>query len=100
MKQKDLLFVAVSFFILILIYFGFNIYHNLAVSTISEDTNIQISPIAPSFDDKTISELKKRNNVSPAYQLTPSQTTLVPSPTVLTPSRTASSTATSSGGKL
>lgn len=94
MKQKDLLFVAISFFILILIYLGFNIYHNSVASTISEDTNIQISPIAPSFDDNTISDLKKRNNVNPAYQLIP-----IPS-ALLTPSPTASSTATSSGGKL
>lgn len=93
MKQKDLLFVAISFFILILIYLGFNIYHNSAVSTISESTNIQISPIAPSFDDKTISDLKKRNNISPTYQVTPSQSTLTPPPT-------ATSTATSSGGTL
>ena len=93
MKQKDLLFVAISFFILILIYIGFSIFHNSAVSTISESTNMQISPIAPSFDDKTISDLKKRNNISPTYQLAPSQF-------VLTPSPTASSTATSSGDQL
>lgn len=93
MKQKDLLFIAISFFILILIYLGFNIYHNSAVSTISEDTNIQILPITPSFDDQTISDLKKRNKVNPAYQLAPGPSILIPSPT-------ATSTATSSGIKL
>lgn len=93
MKQKDLLFIAASFFILILIYIGFSIYHNSAESTISESTNIQILPITPSFDDKTISDLKKRGNITPVYQLVPNPSTLAPSPT-------ASSTATSSGTKL
>lgn len=87
MKQSELLFVMVSFFIMVVIYFGLNLYHNYVTSTIPDDLNIQIIPIAPIFDQKAISDLKKRESISPVYQ------------TNIAPPQTASQTASPSGGK-
>ncbi len=102
MKKKELLFIVVSFFLLIIVYIGFSVFHNSVTSTISEDLNIQILPISSTFDEKTISELKKRNNVSPIYQLTPLQSptpSSIPTPT-LSPTPAPTKTATPSGGKI
>lgn len=100
MKQHDLLFITISFFALVIIYIGFSVYHNSVTSTISDDVNIQISPISPTFDEKTISNLKKRNNVIPNYQISPIPTS---SPTVqASPSAIPTTTpiASKSGGAL
>jgi|SRR5581483_8164599 len=84
MKQKEILFVVVSIFILVLIYIGFTIYHKSIASTISPDLSLQITPIAPAFDTATIEDLKKRNSVVPDFtQNTASQSvspTVTPSP--------------------
>lgn len=80
MKQKDLLFLFGSFFFLVAVYLPLSIYHNSVTSTIPEDLNIQITPIAPTFDTKAISDLSKRNNITPIYQVGPSQP-VIPTPT-------------------
>lgn len=71
MKQKDALFLTISFFVLVLIYVIFSVYHNSVTSTISENLNIQITPIAPDFNQKTISDIKKRGQVTPLYEISP-----------------------------
>lgn len=96
MKQKELLFIAASFFLLFLIFIGFSIYHNFVTSNITDDVNIQILPISPSFDEKTISDLKKRKNLTPVFQITPTESQS-PLPTI-TP--IATSSATTSATKL
>lgn len=75
MKQREILLIIGSFFGLVLLYFVFSVYHNYVTSTIPEDLNIQITPISPTFDEKTISDLKKRGNVSPLFQTTGSPET-------------------------
>lgn len=77
MKEREILFVVVSIFALVLLYIGFNIYHNSVTSTIPQALSIQVAPIAPSFDQKTIDSVKKREKVSPDFQApiaTPSPT--------------------------
>lgn len=68
MKQRDVLFLVIPFFMLVLIYIIFSVYHNSVTSTISENLNIQITPIAPDFNQKTISDIKKRGQVMPLYE--------------------------------
>ncbi|HKC14465.1 MAG TPA: hypothetical protein VKC89_00655 [Patescibacteria group bacterium] len=102
MKQRELLFIVVSFFVLILIYMGFSVYHNSVTSTIPETLGTQILPISPTFDEKTISDLKKRNSIVPIYQLAPGQQQTPVASSSAKPSATPAptKTATPSGGKL
>lgn len=89
-------------FICVLAWIGFSIYHNIVTSTISEPLTMQIIPISPNFDTNTINNLKKRNNVSPLYQLGGTvENEVVPtaSPTAtITPTPGSSQIATSGGG--
>ena len=70
MKKKDLVTLLSSIFIFVFIWIGFNIYHNSTFSTIAPLVSANLSPISPSFDTKTIDKLKKRQNVTPVFQLT------------------------------
>ena len=63
----------VPVFILIVAWISFNIYHNAVKSTIPENLNIQIFPITPFFDTKTIEKIKNRQRVVPLYESTASQ---------------------------
>lgn len=69
MKQKDLLILLISAFLLVIAWIIFNIYHNSITSTIPQNLNIQIIPINPDFDSKTITKLKGRKNVQPEYRI-------------------------------
>ena len=69
MKQKDILIILVLLFVFVVVWIGGSIYHNIASSTISETTNRDISPITPTFDVKTINKLKKRQAISPSFEL-------------------------------
>ncbi len=107
MKKRDLLFIVVSGFILVIVWMGFNIYHSAITSTIPEATSIQIAPITPRFDTETINGLKSREKTSPVFERnispTPQATTsavletptIIPSPTTLIePTSTPSATIT------
>ncbi len=103
MKQREILFIAISIFILVLAYIGFSIYHNAVTSTIPSALSIQIIPIDPSFDLQTIDALTKRVHVQGNFQ-TPnasvSGTPLIPTvvPTIVpSPTQTQTQTATNSG---
>lgn len=92
MKQKDILIILISTFILVVAWIGFNIYHNSVTSTISETLGVRISPINPDFNIKDINALKERKKVTPildatASLATPSATpTTQPTPSTPTPS--------------
>lgn len=79
MNRKDTLFLMVSGFAIVVVWVGFNIYHNAKTSTIPEATSIQIAPISPSFDTKTIDIIKKRKKIPPVFEIntnpTPSEST-------------------------
>lgn len=89
MKQKDLLLLLILTFVIVLAWIGFSIYHNSTTSTIPSQLNIEIIPIQPDFDTKTINNLRKREQIAPIYQgqkIAPTQaaTSLTPSPAILT----------------
>lgn len=111
MKKNDILMILIPTFIFAFAWIGFSLLHNVATSTISEALDTQIAPIAPDFDTNTITELKKRTNVTPAYQITvPIQNIVIPiassaaaptpTPTIIQPVSTNSAEQTVSGGSL
>lgn len=60
---KNILYLSILINVGVLALIGFNVYHNSKTSTVSEDTNIQAAPITPTFDTKTIDELKTRSEI-------------------------------------
>lgn len=94
MKQKDILIIIILLFIFALVWIGGSIYHSGVSSTISENTSKDISPIAPTFDTKTIDKLKSREKIIPSFDLG----SVTPTPIVL-PTLPLSPNA-SQGGKL
>lgn len=112
MKRKDVLLILIPTLIFVFIWIIFSVFHNFVNSTISEATNIQINPIVPDFDTKTINSIKQREGINPLYTInqvitptpgssspsSPSATpTLIPSPT---PTISVSQNQSSSGGSL
>ncbi len=69
MKQKDIIWILALTSIIVIAWIAFSIYHNLATSTISQVQSVDIRPINPEFDTQTIDALKKRDMVSPIYEL-------------------------------
>lgn len=108
MKQKDLLFLVISSFTLIVFWIIFNIYHSSVTSTISDSLIVQIAPINPAFDLKTLNSLKSRTQISPIYSssATSSAIIIVPTPTVKVSTQSAliqnnsTQSAATSGGAL
>ncbi len=106
MKQKDILLLIVSSFVLIVFWIIFNIYHNIVTSTIPESLNVQIAPINATFDTKTISYLKQRIQVIPIYNYIATQSAPIPTPTIPPASQsaliqnTSTQSASTSGGTL
>lgn len=86
MKQRDLLLLLVPFFLMVIAWVIFNIYHSSVTSTISDTLNIQITPINPIFDKKAIEAIKNRDDIEPVYDipnssLPPPTSTVAPLPT-------------------
>lgn len=79
MKGKELLLIALSSFFLTVIWIASNVYHSYATSTIDSLLQVQILPIAPSFDAATIENLKQRQPIKPSDS---SVTLVTPSPSV------------------
>lgn len=92
MKRREILFLLISIFILVVAWIGFNIYHSRVTSTISDPLSISISPISPDFNSKDIQALKNRKKIVPVFDTT---TIATPSPT-LSPTATPSSSLTPS----
>lgn len=67
--QKDILYIAISSFVLVVLWIGFNIYHAYATSTITPELQAQIEEINPTFDSATIQNLKGRSKASPVYEI-------------------------------
>jgi len=73
MKQKDTLLLLIPFSLVVILYIVLSIYHNIVTSTIPETVNIQITPISPDFNEKTIMDIKKREKVVPVFEAGASQ---------------------------
>ena len=67
--QLDILFLSVSLFVIVTMWIGFNLYHAWVTSTITEDLQVQIIPIAPKFDLVTLDKLKTREKIEPFFEL-------------------------------
>ena len=81
-QQKDILFLFISTFIIVVAWIGFNLYHKMVTSTITPDLQMQIVPIDPRFDTVTIERLKKRISVTPIDTLSGTASPSAPSVTV------------------
>jgi hypothetical protein len=85
MKQKDFFMILIPSFVVIVFWIGLTIYHNSVSSTIPPALNIQIRPINPNFDSKVITELKKRKEITPMFEVpgaeqsSPSAVPVIPS---------------------
>lgn len=75
---KDILFLAISSFIVVVAWIGFNLYHTYVTSTITPELQTSITPITADFDTATINKLKTRNQVAPVNAL--SNTIITPTP--------------------
>lgn len=67
--QKDVLYLSISLFFMVVAWVSFNIYHTWATSKITPLVQTQITPIDPRFDTNTIQQIKTRQQVAPLYQL-------------------------------
>lgn len=68
MKQKEIIFILLSGFALVLFLMIFNIYHNSVTSTIPPALGTQIIPIKPSFTESTFTRLKERKKIEPIME--------------------------------
>lgn len=96
MKKKEVIYLLISTALLVFAWIGFSVYHNYTASTIKPAVGIQIAPIDPSFDAKTINSIKQRIQVDPLFEIEKKATrsaTPTPTPTVR-PSITLSPTTT------
>jgi len=85
-KQKDILFILISSFIVVVAWIGFNIYHIWITSTVSQELQLELTPIAPTFDAATMQQLKARKGINPSFTLQSvasqsAQTPTIPLPT-------------------
>lgn len=73
--KKDILFILISSFIIVAAWIGFNLYHIWVTSTVSQNIQMQLTPIDPNFDPATIQQLRSREHIDPSYEqrATPSQ---------------------------
>lgn len=82
-RQREIIIVIISVFLLTLAWIAFDLYHNAITSTISSTLQQDIQPIDPNFDTQTVQTLKQRQFSSPSYTISsPQQTTATPSGTV------------------
>jgi len=70
MTKRYLFFLAVSSFILTIIWIASNAYHSYVTSTIDPVLSLQIQELPEDFDNQTISDLKKRSRVEPIDPVT------------------------------
>lgn len=79
MKGKEVLFIAISSFLLTIIWVVSNVYHAYATSTIDELLQVQIIPIPAEFDEATIARMKQREKIAPDFSA-PTPTPASPTP--------------------
>ncbi len=69
-RQNEIFLILLSSFILVVIWVCFNIYHASQTSTLNAVLTGEIVPIQPTFDTKTVGELKKRTVIQPIDSVT------------------------------
>jgi hypothetical protein len=100
--QKDILYLSISIFVVVVLWIGFNLYHAHATSTIAPEIQAKIEKIDPAFDTATLQKLEERQRVNPVYELTnaSSGANLTPSPTAQEQSPSTASATTQPTGSL
>ena len=86
-RQRDILFVLISSFIVVVAWVSFNIYHIWITSTIPNTITPQLEPINPQFDATVRQQLKNREQIDPLYDkqsVTTNQTQDTVTPTLET----------------
>lgn len=66
-RQREIIILAISIFLVSIAWIGFDIYHNIVTSTISEPLQQAITDINPNFDTTVITQLKQRTYTDPIY---------------------------------
>ncbi|MEK7185980.1 MAG: hypothetical protein AAB675_01285 [Patescibacteria group bacterium] len=69
MKQREILLLSISVFLIIIMWIAFSIYHNLVISKIPQTTAEKIIPISPKFDTAAIDRIKNRQDVKPIFEI-------------------------------
>lgn len=82
---KNVLYLAIFTFIVILSWIAFGVYHNHTASTITNDAQILITPIEPQFDNETIENIRQRNIIQANLELLRVDTVEPQTPTGSTP---------------
>jgi len=99
MKKNNTLLLIIPSVFFVLFWIGFGLYHHYRLSVSSQNADLQVQDISPVFDTDTISNLKKRLQITPLYEF--STTTVTPSPTpTITTNQATSSAQASQGGTL
>lgn len=83
--RTDILFLSISFFAIVFVWVASNVFHEWVTTTISEDLQLQIIPIAPKFDTATIDKLKERQRVDPLFNLVETPVASAPAEETETP---------------
>lgn len=89
---KNLVYIAIFTLFVSSLWVGLSIYHNFSSTTISKDLDIQIVPIADSFDVSAINILKKKQlievNLAQTVSSPSAKTTPTPTGNAITPTQT------------
>lgn len=81
-RHHDILFVLISSFIVVVAWIGSNIYHIYITSTISEEVQLQLTPIVGTFDTETLQKLKSREEINPKFEKDQAASASAPTPVV------------------
>lgn len=100
MKKKQILSILIPTFIFVILWITSSVYHGIVTSTISQTESMQITPISPNFDTKIIEQLKKREVITPIYEINGSPIISVPNSQTITPISSASAKTATQGGSL
>lgn len=66
-RQREILTLLISAFIVVIAWVIANIYHNAYASTINSTLSEEIIPISPNFNTAVLEKLKTRKYIDPIY---------------------------------
>src|SRR5438045_7861635 len=66
-RQREIVILLISIFIVVVVWVGVSIYHNAHASTINDTLSQEIIPISPNFNTAALERLKKRTYIDPIY---------------------------------
>ncbi len=69
-QYKNLIYLIIPSFIVILAWIGFTVYNKRVATTITESQSLTIQPINSSFNVEIINRLKKRKLITPNLNIT------------------------------